>query len=192
MDREQLTVDGSEATRGVFSELVKQKFFLGCRSCRSDPGKEIVAKLRLTYSYMGMYGLCMARAATTSDAFNAIAEPRRRQILVCLAGRERQVGEIVAALNLDQPSVSKHLGVLREVGLVRVRRNGRHRFYQTNAEAIRPLHEWTEFFERYWKHQLNRVKNRAEELAKGQMNGGAESDTTLRKGETNDVDPTGN
>ena len=104
----------------------------------------------------------MARAATTSDAFNAIAEPRRRAILTYLALRERQVGEIVLAIGLDQPSVSKHLGVLREVGLVHVRRNGRHRFYRTNAEAIRPLHEWTGTFERYWQHTLLRVKQRAE------------------------------
>lgn len=105
----------------------------------------------------------MARAATTSDAFNAVAEPRRRQILVYLAGDERQVSEIVAAVGLDQPSVSKHLGVLRSVGLVRVRRNGRHRLYRTNAEAIRPVHEWTAVFERYWQHQLTRVKERAEQ-----------------------------
>jgi DNA-binding transcriptional ArsR family regulator len=104
----------------------------------------------------------MARAATTSDAFNAVAEPKRRQILSFLVLGERQVGEIVAAVGLDQPSVSKHLGVLREVGLVHVRRNGRHRLYRTNAEAIRPLHEWTSTFERYWQHQLVRVKQRAE------------------------------
>ncbi len=107
----------------------------------------------------------MARAATTSDPFNAVAEPRRRQILSYLAGNERQVGEIVIAVGLDQPSVSKHLGVLRRVGLVHVRRNGRHRLYRTNAGAIRPLHEWTETFERYWQHQLNRVKERAEAQA---------------------------
>jgi DNA-binding transcriptional ArsR family regulator len=105
----------------------------------------------------------MARAATTSDAFNAVAEPRRRQILSYLADRERPVGEIVAALHLDQPSVSKHLGVLRDVGLVRVRRNGRHRFYRTNADAIKPLHEWAGTFERFWRHQLVRVKELAEE-----------------------------
>jgi DNA-binding transcriptional ArsR family regulator len=104
----------------------------------------------------------MARAATTSDPFNAVAEPRRRQILTFLAASERQVGEIVIAVGLDQPSVSKHLGVLREVGLVHVRRNGRHRFYRTNAAAIRPLHEWTATFERYWQHTLLRVKERAE------------------------------
>ena len=107
----------------------------------------------------------MARAATTSDSFNAVAEPRRRQILSYLAQNERQVGEIVLAVGLDQPSVSKHLGVLRRVGLVHVRRNGRHRLYRTNAEAIRPLYEWTETFERYWRHQLNRIKERAETQA---------------------------
>src|SRR5580658_6546076 len=103
----------------------------------------------------------MARAATTTDAFNAVAEPRR-QILTYLAADERQVGEIVIAVGLDQPSVSKHLGVLRRVGLVRVRRNGRHMFYRTNAEAIRPLHDWTKMFERLWQNQLSRVKERAE------------------------------
>ena len=104
----------------------------------------------------------MARAATTSDPFYAVAEPRRRQILTFLAADERDVSEIVIAVGLDQPSVSKHLGVLRRVGLVRVRRNGRHRLYRTNAEALKPMHEWTETFERFWRHQLNRVKERAE------------------------------
>jgi DNA-binding transcriptional ArsR family regulator len=105
----------------------------------------------------------MARAATTSDAFNAIAEPRRRQILTYLAQSERPVGDIVAELSLDQPSVSKHLSVLRKVGLVRMRCEGRHKFYRTNAEAIRPLHEWTATFERFWQYQLLGVKKRAEE-----------------------------
>jgi DNA-binding transcriptional ArsR family regulator len=104
----------------------------------------------------------MARAATTSDAFNAVAEPRRRDILNYLALRERPVGDIVAALELEQPSVSKHLRVLRDVGLVHMRRNGRQKLYRTNAEAIKPLHEWASTFERYWQHQLNRIKERAE------------------------------
>jgi DNA-binding transcriptional ArsR family regulator len=108
----------------------------------------------------------MARAATTSDAFNAVAEPRRREILDYLAVEERAVGDIVAALGLHQPSVSKHLRVLRNVGLVRMRCDGRQKLYRTNAEAIRPLHEWTGTFERYWRHQLNRVKERAEEKFK--------------------------
>jgi DNA-binding transcriptional ArsR family regulator len=104
----------------------------------------------------------MARAATTSDAFNAVAEPRRRAILNHLALQERPVGEIVDLLGLEQPSVSKHLRVLRDVGLVHVRRDGRRMLYRTNAEAIRPLHEWTETFERFWRHQLSRIKERAE------------------------------
>jgi len=104
----------------------------------------------------------MARASTTSDAFNAVAEPRRREILLYLAGAERPVGDIVAALGLEQPSVSKHLRVLRDVGLVRMRCQGRQKLYRTNAEAIRPLHEWAGIFERYWQHQLNRVKELAE------------------------------
>jgi DNA-binding transcriptional ArsR family regulator len=108
----------------------------------------------------------MARAATTSDAFNAVAEPRRREILNFLALAERPVGDLVAQLGLEQPSVSKHLRVLRDVGLVRVRRHGRHMLYRTNAEAIRPLHEWTKTFERMWAHQLTRIKERAEEKAK--------------------------
>jgi DNA-binding transcriptional ArsR family regulator len=105
----------------------------------------------------------MPRAATTTDAFNAIAEPRRRQILSYLAQQEHPVGDIVDSLGMDQPAVSKHLRVLRCVGLVRVRCQGRHKFYRTNAEAIRPLHEWAATFERCWQHQLLGVKKRAEE-----------------------------
>jgi DNA-binding transcriptional ArsR family regulator len=104
----------------------------------------------------------MPRAATTSDAFNAVAEPRRRDILNYLALQERAVGDIVDSLELEQPSVSKHLRVLRDVGLVHVRRDGRRMLYRTNAEAIRPLHEWTSTFERLWSNQLLRVKQRAE------------------------------
>jgi DNA-binding transcriptional ArsR family regulator len=125
----------------------------------------------------------MPRAATTSDAFNAVAEPRRREILSYLALSERPVGDIVTNLNLDQPSVSKHLRVLRSVGLVRVRCDGRHKYYRTNAEAIRPLHDWACTFERYWQHQLNRIKERAE----AQVDRGTES-AQLRKGEKNDID----
>ncbi len=110
----------------------------------------------------------MARAATTSDVFNAVAEPRRREILSLLVVKELPVGDIVAVLKLDQPSVSKHLRVLRDVNLVHVRRNGRHKYYSTNAPAIRPLHEWTATFERYWSHQLLRVKERAEKAAASQ------------------------
>lgn len=105
----------------------------------------------------------MPRAATTSDTFNAIAEPRRREILAYLARHERPVGDIVAALGLEQPSVSKHLRVLRDVHLVHARRDGRRILYRTNADAIRPLHEWASRFERYWSHQLLRIKERAEQ-----------------------------
>jgi DNA-binding transcriptional ArsR family regulator len=108
----------------------------------------------------------MARAATTSDAFNAVAEPRRRAILDLLASGERSVGDLVVTLRLEQPSVSKHLGVLRRVGLVRARRHGRQILYEANPDGIRPLHEWTKSFERLWAHQLLRVKERAEEKAR--------------------------
>ena len=108
----------------------------------------------------------MPRAATTSDAFNAIAEPHRRNILDYLAAEEHPVGDIVSGLGLLQPAVSKHLRVLYEVGLVDVRRDGRQKFYRTNADAIRPLHEWTRTFERFWDRQLNRIKERAEEKQK--------------------------
>ncbi|HKB11193.1 MAG TPA: metalloregulator ArsR/SmtB family transcription factor [Vicinamibacterales bacterium] len=107
----------------------------------------------------------MPRAATTTDVFTAIAEVRRRDILVLLAGRERPVGDIAGALGLNQPSVSKHLSVLRGVGLVALRREGKQVFYRTNAAALRPVREWTMTFERFWSHQLTRIKERAEHAA---------------------------
>lgn len=97
------------------------------------------------------------------------------------------MGEIVHSLNLEQPSVSKHLRVLREVGLVNVRRDGRRMLYRTNAEAIRPLYDWTSTFERFWRHQLSRIKERAE----AKENRNAESDPT-QKGGKNDPHPSGN
>jgi len=105
----------------------------------------------------------MARAATTTDVFTAIAEPRRRDILAALAADERSVSDLVDLLECAQPSVSKHLRVLSEVGLVSARRDGRHVRYRVNADAIRSLHEWTGTFARVWRHQLSRVKARAEE-----------------------------
>ena len=108
----------------------------------------------------------MARAATTSDAFNAVAEPRRREILDHLAIGERSVGDIVVQLRMEQPSVSKHLRVLRDVGLVSARRDGRQIHYRTNADALWPLHEWAGLFQRHWRNQLVRVKERAERPAK--------------------------
>ena len=105
----------------------------------------------------------MARAATTSDPFNAIAEPRRRQILEFIAGEERSVGEIADALALEQPSVSKHLQVLLNVDLVTVRRDGRRTLYQTNADTLRTVHDWCGLFAQHWRGQLRRIKAHAEE-----------------------------
>jgi DNA-binding transcriptional ArsR family regulator len=107
----------------------------------------------------------MARSATTSDAFNAVAEPRRRQILDLLAGGERPVNGVVASLGLTQPQVSKHLRVLRKVGLVAVRGNGQQRLYRLNADRLKPIHDWVCTFERFWDHQLDRIKQRAERKA---------------------------
>ena len=105
----------------------------------------------------------MPRASTTSDAFNAIAEPRRRHILEFIAGDERSVGEIADALELGQPSVSKHLQVLRDVGLVAARREGRQTLYRTNPEALRTVHDWCRMFAQHWRGQLRRIKAHAEE-----------------------------
>ena len=107
--------------------------------------------------------MTMARACTTSDPFNAIAEPRRRHILEFIAGEERSVTEIADALELGQPSVSKHLFVLLEVGLVEARRDGRRTMYRTNAETLRTIHEWSGMFQRHWRGQLRRIKSHAEE-----------------------------
>jgi DNA-binding transcriptional ArsR family regulator len=104
----------------------------------------------------------MARAATTSDAFNAVAEPRRRQILELLAGGERPVNDVVESLGIAQPQVSKHLQVLKAVGLVSMRGSGRQRLYRLNGERLKPIHDWAQTFERFWQHQLIRVKERAE------------------------------
>jgi DNA-binding transcriptional ArsR family regulator len=103
------------------------------------------------------------RASTTSDPFNAIAEPRRRHILEFLAAQERSVGDIADALELGQPSVSKHLQVLKDVGLVTVRREGKRAMYRTNAETLRTVHDWSRMFAQYWRGQLGRIKAHAEE-----------------------------
>jgi DNA-binding transcriptional ArsR family regulator len=99
----------------------------------------------------------MARAATTADTFNAIAEPRRRQILDVLARGERPVNDLVAELGLAQPQVSKHLRVLREVGAVDVRGDGRRRVYRLNGQALRPIHEWVKDFERTWSERFEQL-----------------------------------
>lgn len=108
----------------------------------------------------------MARAATTTDVFNAIAEPRRRDIINALGhGRAHTVGQLVEALRVPQPAVSKHLGVLRKVGVVSVSRHGRHRLYRLNADELKPVHDWVKTYERFWTHQLARIKERAERKA---------------------------
>jgi DNA-binding transcriptional ArsR family regulator len=106
----------------------------------------------------------MARAATTADAFNAIAEPRRRQILDALAGGERSVNELVHVLGLAQPQVSKHLRVLREVRAVEVRDEGRQRLYRVNGEALRPIHDWVKNYERSWSERFDQLDVVLEEL----------------------------
>lgn len=106
----------------------------------------------------------MARAATTLDVFNAVAEPRRREIIdVLMDGRERAVGEVVDAVGIPQPSVSKHLSVLLKVGVVTVTRNGQMRMYRLNGSNLKPVHDWAKTFERYWSNQLDRIKERAEQ-----------------------------
>src|SRR6266700_5614457 len=99
----------------------------------------------------------MARAATTADAFNAVAEPRRRQILDALAGGERPVNDLVALLGLAQPQVSKHLRVLREVGLVEVRDEGRQRMYRVNGRSLKPIHDWVKSYEQTWNERFDRL-----------------------------------
>jgi DNA-binding transcriptional ArsR family regulator len=106
----------------------------------------------------------MARAATTADAFNAVAEPRRRQILDALAGGERPVNELVSLLGLAQPQVSKHLRVLREVGAVDVRDEGRRRLYRLNGHALKPIHDWVKTYERSWSERFDELDVVLDEL----------------------------
>ena len=106
----------------------------------------------------------MARASTTADAFNAIAEPRRRQILDALAEGERPVNELVDRLRLAQPQVSKHLRVLREVGLVDVRESGRQRLYRLNGRPLKPIHDWVKGYERSWNQRFNALDDVLREL----------------------------
>jgi len=165
-------MDGEENSHTGASCLIRKKCRVD-RTSRGEGRESIAIEIRLTFgSLCKEWKRClagsgaaastaleiMARAATTSDSFNAVAEPRRREILNYLALQERAVGDIAVGLKMEQPSVSKHLRVLRNVGLVRVRRNGRHMFYRTNAEAIQPLHEWTKTFAAQWQHKLIRWK----------------------------------
>ena len=113
----------------------------------------------------------MPRAPTTLDPFNAVAEPKRRRVLELLADAdqgEMPVNDIVDSLRWPQPMVSKHLGVLREVGLVSVREDGRQRYYRINGEVLKPVYDWAKTFERFWSRQLDRIKQRAEAKAREQ------------------------
>lgn len=108
------------------------------------------------------YNPVMPRVAATIDVFSAIAEPRRREIIELLRGRQHAVGELVDRLQIPQPAVSKHLGVLRQVGLVSVEKQGQQRFYRLEAANLKTVHDWVKMYERYWNHQLDRIKARAE------------------------------
>ncbi len=114
----------------------------------------------------------MARAATTLDIFNAVAEPRRREILDVLGdGRERAVNDVVEAVGIPQPSVSKHLAVLLKVGVVTVSRNGQMRMYRLNGSGLKPVHDWVKSYEHYWTHQMDRIKERAEQKMRDRKQG---------------------
>jgi DNA-binding transcriptional ArsR family regulator len=117
---------------------------------------------------------CMARAATTADVFNAVAEPRRRQILDVLVGGERAVGELVTALGVAQPQVSKHLRVLREVDLVAVRDDGRRRLYSVNGRALKPIHEWVRDYERFWTERFGALDDVLADLTRQEDDDGVQ------------------
>jgi DNA-binding transcriptional ArsR family regulator len=113
----------------------------------------------------------MARAATTADAFNAVAEPRRRQLVDVLAGGERSVNDLVGAVGLAQPQVSKHLRVLREVGVVDVRDRGRQRLYRLNGKALKPIHDWVAQYESMWSERFDRLDDVLEDLEQEEADG---------------------
>jgi len=116
--------------------------------------------------------VCMARAATTTDAFNAIAEPRRRQIVDALAGGERPVNDLVRMLGMAQPQVSKHLRVLREAGVVVVRDQGRQRLYRLNGESLKPIHDWVKGYEQLWSERFGRLDDVLADLKHNQQGDG--------------------
>jgi DNA-binding transcriptional ArsR family regulator len=116
----------------------------------------------------------MARAATTTDAFNAVAEPRRRQILDALVGGERPVNDLVRLLGLAQPQVSKHLRVLREVGVVEVRDEGRQRLYRLNGHALKPIHDWVKRYEHTWSERFAQLDDVLEDLKRQEGDGGSD------------------
>ncbi len=118
----------------------------------------------------------MARAATTTDAFNAVAEPRRRQILDLLAAGELPVNDLVARLGLAQPQVSKHLRVLRQVGLVNVRDEGRQRLYRVNGKPLKPIHDWVKQYEQSWSQRFELLDEVLAELKDAELSGAQPDD----------------
>jgi DNA-binding transcriptional ArsR family regulator len=123
---------------------------------------------------ISVYNRVMARAATTTDAFNAVAEPRRRQILDALAGGERPVNDLVRELGLAQPQVSKHLRVLREVGAVDVRDQGRQRLYRLNGRALKPIHDWVKAYEQLWSERFDQLDVVLEDLRQKEEGDGSD------------------
>ena len=127
----------------------------------------------MIYTDTGIYIARVARAATTADAFNAVAEPRRREILDALTDGERPVNDLVELLGLAQPQVSKHLRVLREVGVVHVRDQGRQRLYRLNGHALKPIHDWVKSYERTWSERLDRLEDVVEDLKQKEQGDGS-------------------
>jgi DNA-binding transcriptional ArsR family regulator len=125
----------------------------------------------------------MARAATTTDAFNAVAEPRRRQILDVLAGGERPVNELVELLGIAQPLVSKHLRVLREVGLVEVRDEGRQRMYRLDGRPLKAIHDWVQSYEQIWSQRFDRLDAVLTELTDTDRTAKSETDPGTENGD---------
>jgi DNA-binding transcriptional ArsR family regulator len=124
----------------------------------------------------------MPRAATTADVFNAIAEPRRRQLIDLLVdGKPHAVGDMVQSLRLSQPSVSKHLGVLRKVGLVSVTKQGPLRLYRLEPQQLKPVHDWVRRYERFWARHLDRIKERAESKSLARLSKQNSTTTTKEK-----------
>ena len=129
----------------------------------------------MTYVDIGIYAAGVARAATTADTFNAVAEPRRREILDLLATGEHAVNDLVEALALAQPQVSKHLRVLREVGAVDVLQDGRRRVYRLNGHALKPIHDWVKSYEQTWSERFDQLDVVLEELKKEEGDGESDS-----------------
>ena len=122
------------------------------------------SKINLVYIPIWEYNSAMARKPTTHDPFNAVAEPKRRRLLEVLGAKERSVNEIVKLLGWSQPTVSKHLGVLKQVGLVSERRVGRQRMYQVNAERLKPIYDWVTPFEQFWSDRFDRLDEVLQEI----------------------------